>query len=55
MKTHNIEFTEQQIKVLIELVNIAVKTVGLDAAEAAIDIVKTVQAGVLPTAPTSPE
>lgn len=54
MKTHSIEFTEQQVKVLVELINIAVKTVGLDAAEPAVDLVRTIQQAVLPAAKTSP-
>lgn len=44
--TYSIQFTEQQIKVLVELINIAVKTAGLEAARPAVALVDVIQAAI---------
>lgn len=44
--TYSIELTEQQVKILAELLNIAVKAGGLEVAKPAIDILEVIQSSI---------
>ncbi len=55
MHMTNIEFSDQELSALIQLLDIAVKSQGLNVAEAAVILANKVKGSAQPVAPPVPE